>query len=145
MAEREEISRGLAMGYSARAIAILLGRSPSTIAREITRNGGCAAYRAAVADQRAYQRARRPKPAKLAKYPLLRGLVEEKLTACWSPEQIAGWLRGQYPADPAMRVSHEAIYLTLFDPRRKAIDRTLTRRLRTARLMRLSRGDALTV
>ncbi|MDR7172964.1 IS30 family transposase [Nocardia kruczakiae] len=90
-----------------------------------------------MADQHAYQRARRPKPAKLARYPLLRGMVEEKLTACWSPQQIAGWLRRMFPADPAMRISPEAIYLTLFDPRRKkAIDRTLGRKLRTGRRMR---------
>nr|WP_167490786.1 IS30 family transposase [Nocardia terpenica] len=136
MAEREEISRGLAMGCSARAIAVFLGRSPSTIAREIARNGGRAAYRAALADHQAYHRARRPKPAKLARYPLLRGLVEEKLTACWSPQQISGWLHRQFPDDESKRVSHEAIYLTLFDPRRKAIDRTLTRRLRTGRPIR---------
>ncbi|WP_439956422.1 IS30 family transposase, partial [Nocardia gamkensis] len=136
MAEREEISRGLAAGCSARTIAVCLGRSPSTIAREIVRNGGRAAYRAATADQRAYQRARRPKPAKLARNARLRALVEEKLTTCWSPEQIAGWLRRQFPDEESMRVSHEAIYLTLFDPRRKAINRTLTRKLRTRRPMR---------
>ncbi|MFE3262619.1 IS30 family transposase [Nocardia sp. NPDC059091] len=136
MAEREEISRGLARGRSARAIAASLGRSPSTIAREIARNGGRTAYRAAMADHRAYQRARRPKPAKLARNPLLRVLVEDKLAVCWSPEQIAGWLRRQFPGDESMQVSHEAIYLTLFDPRRKAIERTLSRKLRTGRLMR---------
>ncbi|WP_455429519.1 IS30 family transposase [Nocardia beijingensis] len=137
MAEREEISRGVARGCSAREIAALLGRSPSTIAREIARNGGRTNYRAAAADERAYQRARRPKPAKLARSPLLRALVEEKLAVCWSPEQIAGWLRRLFPADPAMRISHEAIYLTLFDPRRKkAIDRTLWRKLRSGRRMR---------
>ncbi|MCX0275079.1 IS30 family transposase [Nocardia zapadnayensis] len=80
-----------------------------------------------------YQRARRPKPAELAAWPHLRVLVEEKLKSLWSPEQIAGWLRRQFPDDPAMRVSHEAIYLALFDPQRKAIDRTLTQRLRTGR------------
>jgi IS30 family transposase len=100
------------------------------------RNGGRAPYRAAAADHRAYQRARRPKPAKLARNARLRALVEEKLTTCWSPEQIAGWLRRQFPGEESMRVSHEAIYLTLFDPRRKAINRTLTRKLRTRRPMR---------
>lgn len=136
MAEREEISRGLAAGRSARTIAVCLGRSPSTISREIARNGGRADYRAAAADHRAYQRARRPKPAKLVRNTRLRALVEEKLATCWSPEQIAGWLRRQFPGEESMRISHEAIYLTLFDPRRKAIDRTLTRRLRTRRPMR---------
>ncbi|QVI19504.1 IS30 family transposase [Nocardia tengchongensis] len=84
MAEREEISRGLAKGRSAREIAATLGRSPSTIAREVARNGGRTAYRAAMADHRAYQRARRPKFAKLARNPLLRVLVEEKLAVCWT-------------------------------------------------------------
>lgn len=124
------------MGWSARAIAVSLGRSPSTISREIARNGGRGIYRATAADLLAYQRARRPKPAKLARSPQSRALVEDKLRSCWSPEQIAGWLRRQFPADPAMRTSHEAIYLALFDPRRKAIDRTLAQRLRTGRPMR---------
>ncbi|MFI5720604.1 IS30 family transposase [Nocardia sp. NPDC051750] len=136
LTEREEISRGPAMGCSARVIAVSLGRSPSTISREIARNGGRSVYRAAAADQLAYQRARRPKPAKLAACPPLRAMVEDKLKSLWSPEQIAGWLRRHFPDDPAMRVSHEAIYLALFDPRRKAIDRTLTQRLRTGRPMR---------
>ncbi|MGW6620137.1 IS30 family transposase [Nocardia sp. NPDC055002] len=136
MVEREEISRGLAAGSSARTIATGLNRSPSTIAREIARNGGAGAYRAAVADQRAYHRARRPKPAKLLQNPMLRELVEDKLSVRWSPEQIAGWLRRQFPGDESKQVSHEAIYLALFDPRRRAIERTLTRRLRTGRLMR---------
>uniref|UniRef100_UPI0038995CB8 transposase n=1 Tax=Nocardia stercoris TaxID=2483361 RepID=UPI0038995CB8 len=136
MAEREEISRGLATGRSAREIAASLRRSPSTIARETARSGGRTAYRAAMADQRAYQRARRPKHANLARNPLLRVLVVEKPAACWSPEQIAGWLRHQFPGDRSMQVSHEAIYLTLFDPGRKAIERNLSRKLRTGRLMR---------
>ncbi|MFD3461001.1 transposase [Nocardia fluminea] len=109
MAEREEISRGLARGCSARTIATRIRRSPSTIAREIARNGGRTSYRAATADEQAYQRARRPKPASLANNPRLRALVEEKLAACWSPEQIAGWLRNQFHDNESMRVSHEAI------------------------------------
>jgi IS30 family transposase len=137
IADREEISRGLAMGCSARTIAVSLGRSPSTISREIARNGGRSAYRAAAADQLAYQRARRPKPAKLAACPQLRALVEEKLRLYWLSEQVAGWLRRHFPEDPAKWISHEAIYLALFDPRRhKAIDRSLTQRLRTGRPMR---------
>ncbi|WP_083873106.1 helix-turn-helix domain-containing protein [Nocardia testacea] len=102
-------------------IAVSLGRSPSTISREIARNGGRRAYRAA--GQLAYQRARRPKPARLAACPPVRALVEDKLKSLWSPEQIAGWLRRHFPDDPAMRISHEAIYLALFDPRRKALAR----------------------
>ncbi|WP_425297862.1 transposase [Nocardia abscessus] len=92
-----------------------LGRSPSMIAREIVRNGGRVAYRGAAADHRPYQRARRPKPAELARNARLRALVEEKLTTCWSPEQIAGWLRRQFPGEESMRVDYEAIYLTLSD------------------------------
>ncbi|MGW5382434.1 IS30 family transposase [Nocardia sp. NPDC003963] len=136
LAEHEEISRGLAMGCSSRMIAVSLGRSPSTISREIARNGGQITYRAAVAGQLARQRARRPKPVKLAACSPLRALVEDKPKSLWSPEQIAGWLRRHFSDGPAMRISHEAIYLALFDPRRKAIDRTLTQRLRTGRPMR---------
>jgi IS30 family transposase len=116
LTEREEISRGLAMGCSARTIAVSLGRSPSTISREIARNGGRSDYRAPAADRLAYQRARRPKAAKLAACPRLRVLVEDKLKSLWSPEQIAGWLRRHFPDHPTMRVSHEAIYPALFDP-----------------------------
>ncbi|WP_449343987.1 IS30 family transposase [Streptomyces nigrescens] len=135
--EREEISRGIAAGKSARQLARRLGRSPSTVSREIARNGGRDRYRAASADAAAYARARRPKQAKLAQRPTLRALVEAKLALCWSPEQIAGWLRRQFPGDNSMQISHEAIYLSLYDPRRRqAIDRTLTQRLRSARPMR---------
>jgi IS30 family transposase len=135
--EREEISRGIAAGESARRLARRLGRAPSTISREIARNGGRQAYRATAADLAAYQRAARPKSTKLAQRPLLRTMVEEKLSQRWSPEQIAGWLKRVFPSDASMHISHEAIYLSLFDPcRRKAIDRSLTQRLRTARPMR---------
>ncbi|MFD5423175.1 IS30 family transposase [Streptomyces sp. NPDC127069] len=135
--EREEISRGIAAGESARELARRLGRSASTISREIARNGGRDLYRAASADAAAYARGRRPKQAKLAQQPALRALVEAKLALCWSPEQIAGWLRRKFPGDVSMQVSHEAIYLSLYDPRRRqAIDRSLTQRLRSARPMR---------
>ncbi len=135
--EREEISRGIAAGESARQLARRLGRSPSTVSREIARNGGRDRYRAASADAAAYARGRRPKQAKLAQRPALRALVEAKLALRWSPDQIAGWLRRQFPGDTAMQISHEAIYLSLYDPRRRqAIDRTLTQRLRSARPMR---------
>jgi IS30 family transposase len=136
-AEREEISRGIAAGMSARQLARQLGRASSTISREIARNGGREHYRAGPADAQAYARARRPKPAKPARHPELRAVVEAKLALCWSPEQISGWLRRRYPHDSGMRISHEAVYLSLFDPRRRlAIDRTLTQRLRTARPIR---------
>ncbi|MGY9067025.1 transposase [Streptomyces sp. CAS3] len=114
--EREEISRGIAAGESARHLAKRLGRSPSTISREIARNGGRNLYRAASADAAAYTRERRPKQAKLAQRPALRALVEAKLALCWSPEQIAGWLRRQFPGDTSMQISHEAIYLSLYAP-----------------------------
>ncbi|CAM3699243.1 IS30 family transposase [Nocardiopsis gilva] len=136
-ADREEISRGIAAAESARRIAGRLGRAPSTVSREIARNGGRNRYRATTADQEAYQRARRPKATRLASLPVLRALVEEKLALSWSPEQISGWLDHRFPGNPAMRISHEAIYLSLYDPRRRqAINRKLTQRLRTARPMR---------
>ncbi|MDX3433955.1 IS30 family transposase [Streptomyces sp. ME01-18a] len=135
--EREEISRGIAAGESARQLAKRLGRSLSTVSREIARNGGRNLYRAASADAAAYMRGRRPKSAKLAQRPALRALVEAKLALCWSPEQIAGWLRRQFPADAAMQISHEAIYLSLYDPRRRqAIDCSLPQRLWSGRPMR---------
>ncbi|MFG2217654.1 MULTISPECIES: transposase [unclassified Streptomyces] len=100
--EREEMSRGIAAGESARQLAKRLGRSPSTVSREIARNGGRDRYRAASADAAAYERGRRPKQAKLAQRPALRALVEAKLALCWSPEQIAGWLRRLFPEDASM-------------------------------------------
>jgi DNA-binding CsgD family transcriptional regulator len=95
--EREEISRCVAAGDSCRAIARRLGRSPSTVSRELARNGGRSRYRAQRADAAAVWRAARPKPAKLAVEPRLRAVVEAKLGLRWSPEQIAGWLRLAYP------------------------------------------------
>ncbi|MDV6271308.1 helix-turn-helix domain-containing protein [Rhodococcus globerulus] len=115
--EREEISRGIAAGDSARTIAEKLGRSPSTIAREIARNGGRIAYRAAPADAAAYVRARRPKMSILCARPILRTVITDKLHEQWSPQQIAVWLRREYPADPQMWVSHETIYRCLRTPR----------------------------
>jgi IS30 family transposase len=138
--EREEISRGIAAGHAARSIARRLGRAASSISREIARNGGRTDYRAQTAKARAQRRARRPKPAKLACCPWLQAIVEQKLALCWSPQQITGWLRRTYPNDAAMQISHETIYLSLFDPRRRALDRRLTRRLRTARAMRYPRA-----
>jgi IS30 family transposase len=113
LAEREEISRGVAAGTSARAIACRLQRAPSTVTRELNRHGGRAGYRAAEAELRAWERGRRPQRCKLARQPRLAALVAAKLAADWSPEQIAGWLKARYPEDETMRVSHETIYLTL--------------------------------
>jgi IS30 family transposase len=141
--EREEISRGVAAGESCRAIASRLGRAPSTVSRELARNGGRSRYRAQRADAAAYKRAARPKPCKLAVGPRLREVVEAKLRLCWSPEQIAGWLRVAYPHDPTMRISHETIYLSLYVPHRGVLGRDLRRCLRTGRAMRHPRGKRL--
>jgi IS30 family transposase len=143
MAEREEISRGVAAGEPCRQIAARLGRAPSTVSRELARNGGRHRYRAQAADAAAYQRALRPKPAKLVLRPRLRSVVEAKLALRWSPQQIAGWLPLAYPQDPVMRVSHETIYLSLFVQSRGALRRELQRCLRTGRAMRYPRGKRL--
>lgn len=137
--EREEISRGVAAGESLRHIARRLGRAPSTVCREVTRNGGRGRYRAQRADRAALGRARRPKMCKLVANPVLLGVVEEKLAAWWAPEQIAGWLREAYPLDPEMWVSHETIYLSLFVQGRGALRHELTTCLRTHRAMRRPR------
>jgi IS30 family transposase len=134
--EREEISRGLAADASMRSIARWLGRSPSTVCREINRNGGRRHYRAQAADRAADRRARRPKQSKLAVDPLLRLLVQDKLAQWWSPEQIAGWLRAEHPNEPEMWVSHETIYLSLFVQSRGALRHELISCLRTRRAMR---------
>ena len=139
LAEREEISRGLATGESLRAIAARLSRSASTVCREVNRNGGRRRYRAAKADERAWERARRPRRCLLAMNDGLRDLVAEKLKEDWSPEQISGWLKRQYPDDEAMRVSHETIYRTLFVQARGALKRELLAHLRSRRMMRKSR------
>lgn len=135
-AEREEISRGIAGGVSARGIGVLLGRPHSTIVREIARNRGCSTYRAQAADTAAYARARRPKPFKLTTSPTLRAAVEAGLAADWSPQQVAHRLVVDHPGDPGMRVSHETIYLSIFQPTRKAMRSGLHRHLRSGRTMR---------
>ena len=137
--EREAISRGLAQGESVRAIASALARAPSTISREILRNGGRHRYRALDADARAWQEAKRPKVCRLASSARLRAVVTAKLEAKWSPVQIAGWLMREYPDDPSMRVSHETIYRSLFVQARGALKRELTAHLRTRRPMRRSK------
>ncbi len=137
--EREEISRGVAAGESGRAIAGRLGRSASTICRELARNGGRGRYRAARAERAAWKRAKRPKTAKLAADPFLALVVETKLAAWWSPEQIAGWLPTVFPDSVEMRVSHETIYQSLFIQSRGALRRELTQCLRTHRAIRRPR------
>ena len=143
MAEREEISRGVAAGEPCRQIAARLGRAPSTVSRELVRNGGRGCYRAQVADAAAFRRAQRPKAAKLVTQPRLRAVVEAKLALRWSPQQIAGWLPLASPQDSVMRVSHETIYLSLFVQSRGALRRELQRCLRTGRAMRYPRGKRL--
>lgn len=139
LAEREEISRGLAARRSVRAIARRLGRAPSTISRELTRNGGRRDYRAHAADQAAWDRARRPKRCKLALNRPLARLVAEKLRLQWSPWQIAGWLKQAYRHDETRQVSHETIYKTLFIQARGALKKELLAHLRRSRGMRRSR------
>jgi IS30 family transposase len=140
LAEREEISRGIAAGRSMRQIAQTLGRSPSTVSREIRRNGGCRAYRASGADRRAWERSLRPKPCRLARHAELRWRVAQKLALQWSPQQIAGWLKQQFPADQGMQVSHETIYRSLFIQTRGVLKKELMAHLRTARQMRQAKG-----
>ena len=137
--EREEISRGLRAGESLRWIAARLGRAPSSVSREVARNGGRVDYRAVTADYRADCVAVRPKLCKLALNERLRSLVAEKLCADWSPEQISGWLKAEYPTDEALRVSHEVIYQTLFVQARGALKRELVKHLRTRRVTRKSK------
>jgi IS30 family transposase len=114
LAEREEISRGLSAGHSLRQIAKALQRSPSTISREIARNGGRQRYRATQADKAAWERSRRPKVCRLAQHGKLRRSVANKLALEWSPEQISGWLKCAYPDDEILRVSLETIYKSIF-------------------------------
>ncbi|MDX1555901.1 MAG: IS30 family transposase [Xanthomonadales bacterium] len=142
LGEREEISRGIAAGVSIRQIAGQLGRAPSTVSREIVRNGGRAGYRASMADKAAWQRALRPKPCKLAQHPRLRSIVAAKLRLRWSPEQIAGWLKNHYPEDESLHVSHETIYRSLYVQSRGALKKELMAHLRSQRKMR--RGKTAT-
>jgi transposase, IS30 family len=140
LAEREEISRGLAGGESLRAIARRLGRASSTVSREVAANGGRRRYRACRADKAAVRRMRRPKVSKLASCPRLRAVVENKLELRWSPTQISGWLVDTFPDDPEMRVSHETIYLSLFVQSRGALRKELTRYLRSGHSTRRPKG-----
>ncbi len=137
--EREEISRGLASGLSLRHIARTLRRAPSTITREVARNGGASGYRASQADSRAWQRARRPKRCRLAENSKLRRFVARKLQEDWSPEQISGALPRAFPQEPSMRVSHETIYKSLFIQARGVLKKELLKHLRSRRTMRRSK------
>jgi IS30 family transposase len=137
--EREEISRAVAAGQSIRSIAAVLERAPSTISRELQRNGGLERYRASQADQAAWDRARRPKACKLVENRRLAGMVASKLQTLWSPEQVAGWLKRTYPNDETHRVSHETIYRSLFIQARGALKKELLQHLRRTRVMRRSR------
>ena len=137
--EREEISRGIAADHSMRKIASSIQRAPSTVSREIARNGGRKRYRASEADQGAWERARRPKPCRLALYRRLQRIVAKKLSLEWSPEQISGWLKRSYPEDEEMQISHETIYRSLFVQARGVLKKELVGHLRTRRMMRRSK------
>ena len=140
LAEREEIALSVSHGEPAVVIALRLGRATSTVTRELGRNGGRRGYRAARADERALEQARRPKPAKFARSPRLRTEVERRLRERWSPQQIAARLRIDFPDDPEMRVSHETIYQSLYVQSRGALRRELASSLRSGRSHRRSRG-----
>jgi transposase, IS30 family len=143
LADREEISRGIATRQSARSMARLLGHSPSTVSREISRNGGYDRYRAAQADEQAWARSRRPKRCKLADSLRLRQAVARKLGLNWSPEQIAGWLKRAHPEDEPRRVSHETIYRSLFVQARGVLKKELLGHLRSKRTIRRSKQAGL--
>ena len=139
LAEREDISRGIASGSSIREIARHLNRASSTVSREVRRHGGRPAYRAHDADNQAWASALRPKRCLLAMNRKLRVIVASKLILDWSPEQISGWLKNQYPNDKSMRVSHETIYRSLFIQSRGVLKKELLDYLRSKRHMRRSR------
>ena len=136
-AEREEIALGRARGDTVRSIAVAIGRSPSTVSRELSRNCDASGrYRATTAHARAYDRASRPKPAKLVVNPVLRARVEDDLAKKYAPEQITGRLKVDYPDRAEMQVSSETIYQALYVQSRGALKRDLTRYLRTGRAVR---------
>jgi len=139
LAEREEISRAVVAGHSMRSIAVQLGRAPSSISREIKRNGGQECYRASQAEESARDRGRRPKTCKLAQNRALARIVAGKLQRRWSPQQVAGWLKRTYPDDTSRQVSPETIYRSLFIQARGALKKELVEHLRRSRVMRRSR------
>jgi IS30 family transposase len=142
LAEREDISRGIASGSSMRVIAQRLSRACSTVSREVARHGGRAQYRANQADQQAWESALRPKPCLLATHNKLQEIVASKLMQDWSPQQISGWLKQHYPDDESLRVSHETIYRSLFIQARGALKQELVRHLRSQRRIRRSRHSS---
>lgn len=137
--EREEISRGMAAGDTFRAIARSLNRAVSSVSQEVARHGGRGCYRAAQADWAAWESARRPKPSLLVRHRPLQRIVASKLKQDWSPQQIAGWLKDQYPGSPEMWVSHETIYRSLFVQARGALKKELIGHLRSKRRIRRPR------
>jgi len=139
LAEREDISRGIACDSSIREIARLLKRSASTVSREVARHEGRSAYRAHDADRQAWVSALRPKRCLLAGKRRLRDMVASKLILDWSPEQISGWLKTRYPNNESMHVSHETIYRSLFIQARGVLKKELMDHLRSKRRMRRSR------
>jgi IS30 family transposase len=143
LAEREDISRGIASGSSIRETARRLERAASTVSREVARHGGRPQYRAAQADSQAWESALRPKTCLLAVNRKLRNMVASKLILDWSPEQISGWLKTQYPDDESLRVSHETIYRSLFIQARGVLKKELLEHLRTKRRMRRSRHASI--
>lgn len=143
LSEREEISRGVASQESFRSIAHRLGRSPSTISREIKRNDGYQQYRATQADQAAWDRAKRPKLCKLSGNQDLIKTITCKLQSNWSPQQIAGWLKREFPTEEHNQVSHETIYRSLYVQTRGVLKKELIQYLRTRRIMRRSKHSSL--
>jgi IS30 family transposase len=143
LAEREDISRGIASGSSMRVIAQHLRRACSTVSREIARHGGRAQYRANEADQQTWESALRPKTCLLATHTTLREMVASKLIEDWSPEQISGWLKQQYPKNESLRVSHETIYRSLFIQARGVLKKELIQHLRSKRRIRRSRHSSV--
>src|SRR5271169_5773561 len=142
LAEREDISRGIASDSSIREIARRMNRAASTVSREVIRHAGRPAYRAHDADCQAWVSALRPKRCLLAANRKLRDIVASKLILDWSPEQISGWLKTRYPDDPSMRVSHETIYRSLFIQARGVLKKELMDHLRSKRRMRRSRHSS---
>jgi IS30 family transposase len=141
--EREDISRGIASRSSIRDIAKGLQRAASTVSREVVRHGGRPEYRAHEADDQAWESALRPKKCLLALHRRLREIVASKLILKWSPEQISGWLKNEYPKDKTMRVSHETIYRSLFIQARGVLKKELMDHLRTKRRMRRSQHSRI--
>jgi IS30 family transposase len=139
LAEREDISRGIASGSSIREIAKGFERAASTVSREVARHGGRPRYRANQADRQAWESALRPKVCLLAIDEKLRTIMASKLILDWSPEQISKWLKVHYPSNESMRVSHETIYRSLFIQARGVLKKELIQHLRSKRLIRRSR------